>query len=177
MKVNHLKINVYFICRKKEGKKNSGRNKRPSTAHLITGDDGSKLVLLLDFSISLFFQLYKNSRQHLKAGPLCSIHAKTEKTANSFVKHLHQSQKKKKSYFFLSENQNQNSRGSSPRFLQRPSSPSLSSADLAQPVVRLGVGYDGLNGDDGLVDLRLQLPQLLDVQQAQDLRRFVQSGV
>lgn len=55
--------------------------------------------------------------------------------------------------------------------------PSLSSADLAQPVVRPRVGYDGLNGNDGLVDLGLELPQLLDVQQAQDLSRFVQSGI
>lgn len=58
-----------------------------------------------------------------------------------------------------------------------PSPSSLSSADLAQPVVRLGVGYDGLDGYDGLVDLGLELPQLLDVQQAQDLGRLVQSGI
>ncbi|PWA31990.1 hypothetical protein CCH79_00018845 [Gambusia affinis] len=58
-----------------------------------------------------------------------------------------------------------------------PNDLGLSSADLAQPVVRLGVGYDGLDGDDGLVDLRLQLPQLLDVQQAQNLGRFVQGRV
>lgn len=57
------------------------------------------------------------------------------------------------------------------------SSSSLSSAHFAQPVVCLGVGYDGLNGYDGLVDLCLELPQLLDVQQAQDLGRFVQSGI
>lgn len=44
-------------------------------------------------------------------------------------------------------------------------------------MVRFGVGDDGLNGHDGLVDLRLQLPQLLDVQQAQDLSRFVQGCV
>lgn len=44
-------------------------------------------------------------------------------------------------------------------------------------MVCLGVGDDGLHGHDGLVDLGLQLPQLLDVQQAQDLRRLVQSGV
>ncbi|MEQ2187545.1 hypothetical protein GOODEAATRI_005771 [Goodea atripinnis] len=55
--------------------------------------------------------------------------------------------------------------------------PPLSSADLAQPVVRLGVSYDGLNGNNGLVDLRLQLPQLLDVQQAQDLGCFVQGCI
>lgn len=58
-----------------------------------------------------------------------------------------------------------------------PSSSSLSSADLAQPVVCLGVSYDGLNSHDGLVDLGLQLPQLLNVQQAQDLGRFVQSCI
>lgn len=52
-----------------------------------------------------------------------------------------------------------------------------SSAHLSQPVVRLGVGDDGLNGYDGLVDPGLQLAQLLDVQQPQDLSRFVQSGV
>lgn len=61
-------------------------------------------------------------------------------------------------------------------FSSVPSS-SLSSADLAQPVVCLRVGYDGLNGYDGLVDPGLQLPQLLDVQQAQDLGRFVQSCI
>lgn len=75
---------------------------------------------------------------------------------------------------------NENSRGSVLPFLpsfQRPSSSSLSSAHLAQPVVCLGVGDDGLNGYDGLVDLGLELPQLLDVQQAQDLGRFVQSRV
>lgn len=58
-----------------------------------------------------------------------------------------------------------------------PLQPLLSSADLAQPVVRLGVSYDGLNGDDGLVDLRLQLPQLFDVQQPQDLGCFVQGSI
>lgn len=54
---------------------------------------------------------------------------------------------------------------------------SSSSADLSQPVVCLGVGDDGLHGHDGLVDLGLQLSQLLDVQQAQDLSRLVQSRV
>lgn len=44
-------------------------------------------------------------------------------------------------------------------------------------MVCLGVGDDGLNGYDGLVDLGLELPQLLDVQQAEDLSRFVQGGV
>lgn len=44
-------------------------------------------------------------------------------------------------------------------------------------MVCLGVGDDGLHGHDGLVDLGLQLSQLLDVQQAQDLSRLVQSGV
>lgn len=70
----------------------------------------------------------------------------------------------------------QNSRGSvSPVF--RLTSSSLSSADLSQPVVCLGVGDDGLNGHDGLVDLGLELSQLLDVQQAQDLSRLIQSGI
>lgn len=54
---------------------------------------------------------------------------------------------------------------------------SSSSADLSQPVVCLGVGDDGLHGHNGLVDLGLQLSQLLDVQQTQDLSRFIQSGV
>lgn len=63
--------------------------------------------------------------------------------------------------------------GSVPHFLCGPSPFSLSSANLAQPVVCLGVGYDGLNSYDGLVDLGLKLPQLLNVQQAQDLSRFV----
>lgn len=44
-------------------------------------------------------------------------------------------------------------------------------------MVRLGVGDDGLDGHDGLVDLGLQLSQLLDVQQAQDLSRLVQGRV
>lgn len=61
--------------------------------------------------------------------------------------------------------------------IQSLSSSWLSAADLAQPVVCLGVGYDGLNCYNGLVDLGLELPQLLDVQQAQDLSRFVQSGI
>lgn len=70
----------------------------------------------------------------------------------------------------------QNSRGSvSPVF--RLTSSSLSSADLSQPVVCLGVGDDGLNGHDGLVDLGLEHSQLLDVQQAQDLSRLIQSGI
>lgn len=56
---------------------------------------------------------------------------------------------------------------------QSLSSSSLSSADLAQLVVCLGVSDDGLNGDDGLVDLGLEVPQLLDVQQSEDLSRFV----
>lgn len=64
-----------------------------------------------------------------------------------------------------------------PSSLRRPSSSSLSSADLAQPVVCLGVSDDGLNSHDGLVDLGLELPQLLDVQQTQDLGRFVQSRI
>lgn len=64
-----------------------------------------------------------------------------------------------------------------PSFLQRPSSSSFSSADLAQPVVCPGVGYDGLNSYDGLVDLRLQLPELLDVQQTQDLGCFIQCRI
>lgn len=55
--------------------------------------------------------------------------------------------------------------------------PSSSSADLSQPVVCLGVGDDGLHSHDGLVDLGLQLSKLLDVQQAQDLSRLVQSGI
>lgn len=55
--------------------------------------------------------------------------------------------------------------------------PSSSSADLSQPVVCLGVGDDGLHGHDGLIDLGLQLSQLLDVQQAQDLSRLIQSCV
>lgn len=61
--------------------------------------------------------------------------------------------------------------------VQSFTSSSSSSAHLAQPVVGLGVGDDGLDGHDGLVDLGLQLPQLLDVQQAQDLSRLVQRGV
>lgn len=67
----------------------------------------------------------------------------------------------------------------SPSFLPPASlsSSSLSSADLAQPVVCLGVGDDGLNGNDGLVDLCLELPQLLDVQQSEDLGCFVQSCI
>lgn len=67
----------------------------------------------------------------------------------------------------------------SPSFLPPASlsSSSLSSADLAQPVVCLGVGDDGLNGDDGLVDLCLELPQLLDVQQSEDLGCFIQSCI
>ena len=67
----------------------------------------------------------------------------------------------------------------SPSFLPPASlsSSSLSSADLAQPVVCLGVSDDGLNGDDGLIDLRLELPQLLDVQQSEDLGCFVQSCI
>lgn len=40
----------------------------------------------------------------------------------------------------------------------------FSSADFAQPVVCLGVGNDGLNRNNGLVDLGLEFPQLLDVQ-------------
>lgn len=55
--------------------------------------------------------------------------------------------------------------------------PSSSSADFSQPVVCLGVGDDGLHGHDGLVNLGLQLSKLLDVQQAQDLSRLIQSGV
>lgn len=48
-----------------------------------------------------------------------------------------------------------------------------SSAHFPQPVVGLGVGDDGLNSDDGFIDLGLQLPQFLNVQQAQDLSCFV----
>lgn len=96
-------------------------------------------------------------------------HATTENRSTyiQFLKKKTKTKQKKKS---------QNSRGSvSPVF--RLSSSSLSSADLSQPVVCLGVGDDGLNGHDGLVDLGLELSQLLDVQQAQDLSRLVQSRI
>lgn len=79
-------------------------------------------------------------------------------------------QLKKNKFFF------QNSRGSVPPVF-RLSSSLLSSADLSQPVVCLGVGDDGLNGHDGLVDLGLELSQLLDVQQAQDLSCLIQSRI
>lgn len=82
------------------------------------------------------------------------------------------------------ESNSQGERGESPLKQSDPVLPSFwlqssspSSAHLAQPVVCLWVGDDGLHGHDGLVDLGLQLPQLLYVQQAQDLSRFVQSGV
>lgn len=73
-------------------------------------------------------------------------------------------------------NSNKDGKSNLPWFTPSRSS-SLSSPDLAQLVVCLGVGYDGLNSYDGLVDLGLKLSQFFDVQQAQDLRRFVQSRI
>ena len=46
------------------------------------------------------------------------------------------------------------------------------SAHFSQPGVCLGVGCHALNVHDALIDLSLKTPQLLDVQQPQDLGRL-----
>lgn len=133
------------------------------------------------FGVNLSMLQYKNERQHLKTWHLLSF------PPNSHFEHsdLMQQQKQYKLIYVHLKPRKAFPQikwklpwfsPSLPSF-QRPSSSSLSSAHLAQPVVCLGVGDDGLNGYDGLVDLGLELPQLLDVQQAQDLGRFVQSRV
>lgn len=93
----------------------------------------------------------------------CNMEKKKKKTFPS---------NSKQKLFFLKFNLKISGCSVPPSLLSSPSS-----SDLAQPVVRLRVGNDGLNSYDGLVDLCLELPQLLHVQQAQDLSRFVQSGI
>lgn len=127
---------------------------------------------------------YKNERQHLKTWHLLILAPNSQFEQSDLM----QQQRKDKLIYVQLKRRKVSSQNqiktpvvqSLPSFFLPPpfpSSSSLSSADLAQPVVCLGVGYDGLNGDDGLVDLGLELPQLLDVQQAQDLSRFVQSRI
>lgn len=52
-----------------------------------------------------------------------------------------------------------------------------SSPDFAQSVVSFWIGNDGLNGYDGFVDLRLQLPELLYMQQAENLSSFIEDSI
>lgn len=117
---------------------------------------------------------------------ICIQAAKNKKnlTSGSFFHPTQQSHAKNEQKKTTFESNSQGERGESPLKQNDPVLPSFwlqssspSSAHLAQPVVCLWVGDDGLHGHDGLVDLGLQLPQLLYVQQAQDLSRFVQSGV
>lgn len=52
-----------------------------------------------------------------------------------------------------------------------------SSPHFSQSVVSFGVSNDGLDSHDGFVDFGLQLPELLDVQQAQNLGSLVDNSI